>query len=127
MSLLVIQDEIRRAISKEQLQDWLKVDSRLAWRHLACDWAGVIMGLVAYALCPTWWMLVLAFFSVGFCQYALFILGHDAIHGSMLANRRANDTVSRWLIHGPLLMGFDDGKFNHLEHHKLLSEKNDPD
>jgi fatty acid desaturase len=60
-------------------------------------------------------------------QYALFILGHDAIHGSLHPRPKVNDTIAKWLIHGPMFMGLEDGRRNHLEHHKRLGAADDPD
>ena len=127
MSLFAIQDDLRKSVDKQQLQQWLKIDSRRAYRDLIVDWLGIIGAFAAVSLCHSWYTFVLAFFAIGFCQYALFILGHDALHGSFLQDRKMNDGIARWLIYGPMLMGFDDGKRNHLEHHKLLGSSADPD
>ncbi|HIA55538.1 MAG TPA: hypothetical protein EYN91_26230 [Candidatus Melainabacteria bacterium] len=127
MSLFAIQDDLRKSVDKQQLQQWLKIDSKRAYRDLIVDWLGIVLALAAVSLCQSWYTFVLAFFAIGFCQYALFILGHDALHGSFLHDRKMNDGIARWLIYGPMLMGFDDGKRNHLEHHKLLGSSIDPD
>jgi fatty acid desaturase len=70
---------------------------------------------------------MIAFCVVGCCQYRLFILGHDAVHGSLHPNRELNDQIARWLIYGPMFMGLEDGRRSHLEHHRFLGTELDPD
>jgi fatty acid desaturase len=127
MSIVKIQDDLRNSVDKSLPREWLRVDDRMALRALIMDWAMIVLTLMACSTLRTWWAYLLGFTIIGCSQYALFILGHDAIHGSLLADKQANDLVDKWLIHGPLFMALDDGRRNHLEHHKLLGELADPD
>jgi fatty acid desaturase len=127
MSIFTIQEEIRREAALSDTKSWLRIDPWIASRNLALDWLGIVVALVLLSRMQTWWMFVLVGVWIGLRQYALFILGHDAIHGSLYPDHKVNDTVSRWLIHGPMFMGFEDGKRNHLEHHKFMGSAADPD
>jgi fatty acid desaturase len=127
MSLNEIQDEIRSSVEKTELQQLMEINPARAYRDLAIDWAVILCTIAACGYLQTWWSYLIGFVVIGCCQYALFILGHDALHGSLHPNRKVNDLMSRWLIHGAMFMGFEDGKRNHLEHHKLLGMSNDPD
>jgi len=127
MSLFEIQDEIRKAVDKEQLQEWLRLEPRHVYRDLAFDWSAIIAAFLAVSLLPTWWMFVICFFVIGFNQYALFIIGHDGIHSCVHPDRTINDLICKWFVLGPMCMGFQDAKRNHLEHHKLMGTAEDPD
>jgi len=125
--LAAIQQTIRRSAPKEQLELWMKPKPAIVYRDLALDWLGILVALIVVAQVQTWWMYAIAFLVVGFFQYALFILGHDALHSSLHPNRKVNDLISKWFIHGPMFMGLEDGRRNHLEHHRNLGTDLDPD
>lgn len=127
MSLAVIQDDIRREADKDEFQRFMVINAGRGWRALALDWLGIALMLYLCSRIQTWWMFAITFVWIGIRQYAIFILGHDAIHGSLHPNIKVNDSIARWLIHGPMFMGFEDGRRNHLEHHKLLGIADDPD
>ena len=125
--LASIQQTIRRSAPKEDLERWMKLRPAIAYRDLALDWLGILVMLAIVSQVQTWWMYAIAFLVIGFFQYALFILGHDAIHSALHPNRKINDLTSKWLIHGPMFMGFEDGRRSHLEHHRHLATDQDPD
>ncbi len=125
--LATVQQAIRKSVPKSELEQWTTPQVSRVYRDLTLDWTGILLALFAVAKIQTWWMYGLAFLLVGFSQYALFILGHDALHGSLHPNRVINDSLSKWFIHGPMFMGLEDGRRNHLEHHRYLGTEADPD
>ncbi|MGI9604401.1 MAG: fatty acid desaturase, partial [Acidimicrobiales bacterium] len=58
-------------------------------------YAAVITGLV---LVNTWWLLVPLWALAGISVAGLFVLGHDAAHGSLFANKRLNSIVGHVLF-----------------------------
>ena len=90
------------------------------YRDMVISWLGIIFAFALLTFVHAWWVYLIAFVIIGSCQYALFIQGHDAIHGSLHPNAVTNDTLAKWFIHCPMFMGFEDGKRNHLEHHRTL-------
>ncbi|MGQ9871732.1 fatty acid desaturase family protein [Leptodesmis sp.] len=122
-----IEQKIRDAIDKERLRTWLQPQPSRVYRDLAGRWMAIGLAISAVAYWQNWIVYLLAFFVIGFSQYGLFILGHDAIHYTLHPNRKVNDLLARWLIYGSLFMGLDDGRRNHLNHHRWVGTTNDPD
>ncbi|MBD1923535.1 fatty acid desaturase family protein [Microcoleus sp. FACHB-831] len=114
-------------VAKDELKRWMTPQPIRPIRDLFLDWLGIVLALLAVTWMPTWWMYSIAFIVVGCCQYALFILGHDAIHSSLHPNRLLNDRLAKWAIHGPMFMALEDGRRSHLEHHRTLGTASDPD
>jgi fatty acid desaturase len=85
---------------------------------------------LAMAVCATWpnpLTLVLAVIVIGGRQLGLAILMHDAAHGLLLTNRRANDRVGAWLCGFPVLADLATYRSYHLSHHRLVQSPDDPD
>src|SRR5581483_11490246 len=122
-----IMTDIRKAAPREDLHSWMIAHPARVYRDLIISWVCIIAALVALSFVHHWWMYLTAFLVIGASQYALFIQGHDAIHGSLHPITKINDRLAKWFIHGPMFMGFDDGKRNHLEHHRTLGTEADPD
>lgn len=122
-----IERQIRQAIDPAQLRKWLTVDPKRAYRDLALDWLVILAAFALAALVPTVWSWAIAFLLIGTSQYRLFILAHDAIHGALHPNRRLNDNLARWLVYGPMFMGLEDARRNHLRHHRYMGTADDPD
>lgn len=121
------QQLIRKSMAKDQIESWLQPHTARVYRDLALDWTGILGSLIAVAWLKTWWIYGISFLAIGFCQYALFILGHDALHNSLHPNRAVNDQLARWLVYGGMFMGMEDARRNHLEHHRNLGTELDPD
>lgn len=135
-----VHKRLRALVGTEELKSWLKIDSRRSGFDLAINWLSIALGLTLLCLCapliaqpvqtvtlPATVLMIAAFFLIGFGQYGLFILGHDGLHGCLHKNLNTNDTICRWLIYSPMFMAFEDGRRNHLEHHKRLGHADDPD
>lgn len=127
LSLQEIHQRIRRSVAKEQLKDWMTFRPARMFTDLALGWIAIAAAFGFVSHWQTWWGYVVAVLVIGAAQYALFIMGHDAIHYTLHPQREVNDNVSKWLIHGPMCMGFEDGRRSHLKHHRLLGTAEDPD
>src|SRR5262245_59947651 len=114
MELAQVEQKIRKSISADQLREWMQPNPVRVACDLAQSWIVIALTVPVLASCQALWAWCLAFFAIGFAQYGLFILGHEVMHGCLSPHRQINDFLSRWLIHGPLLMCFDDGRHNHL-------------
>jgi fatty acid desaturase len=125
--LVAVHQKLRKLPPKGTVQQWMTIRPGRAYRDIALSWVAVVAALAGAAALGTWWAFAAAFVVVGLAQYALVIIGHDGIHWALHPRKAANDRISRWLIHGPLFMALDDGRRNHLEHHKLLGTEDDPD
>lgn len=94
---------------------------------LASIWAQII-GVAALAVWvnhPVGW--VLAFVLMGRAHLLLNILGHEAAHRMMFANRRLNDWVGRWLVAYPAFTPIDLYRRAHMAHHRDEFGPNEPD
>jgi fatty acid desaturase len=125
--LASVQQTIRKSVSRIELESWTSPKVRRVYRDLIWDWLGILLTLLAVSWMSTWWMYGMAFLVIGFCQYRLYILGHDALHQTLHPNRIINDRLSKWLIHGPLFLCLEDARHTHLEHHRRLGTEADPD
>ena len=65
---------------------------------------------------------VQAYFYTG-----LFITGHDAMHGTVSANRRVNEFLGALAVFLFAGMSYKRLKKNHGKHHKYVATENDPD
>ncbi len=127
MKLLEIQESIRQETDRSILAELLKLQPGRVICDILLSWCGIIVALIVCSRFPSILMYLIAFTIIGLNQYALFIIGHDGIHGSIHPSKKWNDAIARWLVYGPMFMGFEDGKRNHLEHHKQLGCESDPD
>lgn len=126
-TLASIQNSIRSAADPAAVARLETVRSSLAWWALAIDWGLIAMAVALASTVGQPWAWGVAFALVGGGQYRLFVLGHDAIHGCLHPVRAVNDAVARWLIYGPLFVGFDDSRKGHLAHHRELGVVTDPE
>lgn len=127
MKLLEIQESIRQEADRSSLAELMKLQPGRVLFDILLSWVAIIIALVLCSQFPSIWMYLIAFVIIGLNQYALFIIGHDGLHGSIHPAKKWNDAIARWLVYGPMFMGFEDGKRNHLEHHKQLGCESDPD
>src|SRR4029078_8997757 len=127
MSIASIEQKIRKSIDAKQLREWMKPQPIRVVRDLGFGWCAITLSLFCLSKFFSLAVAIPVFAIVGFSQYALFILGHDGLHSCLNSNRKVKDFFCRWLIYGPMFMGFEDGKRSHLEHHKTLGTDADPD
>src|SRR5258708_4475383 len=78
-----------------ELRPYLLRNNLLAVGMFTFDFAGVVaLALLAVAVGPIWLKILLSVTS-GAMIAALFVLGHDAIHGSLTSSRRLNTLFGR--------------------------------
>jgi fatty acid desaturase len=101
-----------------------------SWRNawsVAFLWVQTI-GVIALAV---WWGnpigFVIAFFLMGRAQAQFASLMHEAAHRLLLANRRANDLVGRWLLGYPVFTSTDAYRRVHMAHHRQEFGPDEPD
>ncbi|MFK7789032.1 MAG: fatty acid desaturase [Phycisphaeraceae bacterium] len=96
------------------------IDTAICWLMITSAWAAV-------AWLPTWWTILAACVIVGNRYYALFIIGHDALHRRLFEQRWLNDRFADALIFAPIGAIARLNNRNHLLHHAHLATDQDPD
>ena len=96
------------------------LDTFLCWGRIVAAWT-------ACAIWMQWWVIALALPVIGTSYYAIFILGHDAIHRRVFNSARLNDWFADLFMFAPIGAITRINKWNHLEHHRLLATDADPD
>ncbi len=89
---------------------------------------GMTVGVIALAVRldhPVTW--ALAFLAMGPLIARFNILMHEAAHRLLLANRRVNDVVGKWLIAYPVMVPIDLYRRGHMAHHREEFGPNEPD
>lgn len=101
------------------------------------------LSVTFYGLCRIWFPILILFWVcgrwrhpmiwvasavlIGVFQYHLNILGHEGLHFSLASNRRLNDWLCRWWLHGPQGAPLGVMRRNHLHHHAQLGDASDSD
>jgi fatty acid desaturase len=111
-------------------EEWSGLTRRSWWRGLglvAHAWGLILAAGAVAAIWPNPVTMLLAIMIIGARQLGLAILMHDAAHGALLPNQKANDWVGEWLCAAPV--GSDLARYRpyHLKHHKFTEQPEDPD
>ena len=113
-------------------QEWAPLAARSSWRGLAlvahgwivigATWAAVIL---SPRLLGVFWPVTIipAAMIIGGRQLGLAILMHDAAHGCLHPNLKANDWIAEWVCGGDV----ERYRKYHLQHHKFAQQAEDPD
>jgi fatty acid desaturase len=113
-------------------QEWGPLAARSSWRGLllvahawlviGLTWAAVI---ASPRLLGVFWPVTIipAAMIIGGRQLGLAILMHDAAHGCLYPNLKANDWIAEWLCGGDV----ERYRKYHLQHHKFAQQAEDPD
>jgi fatty acid desaturase len=101
-----------------------------SWRNalsVASVWVQAVL-IVGFAV---WWGnpigYVLAFLLMGRTDAQLASLMHEAAHRLLFTNRRANDSVGRWLLGYPTFTSIDAYRRVHMAHHRQEFGPDEPD
>lgn len=94
---------------------------------LARVWLGILLAWWACRAAQSYWLVLPAIVLVGTMQYHLNALGHDGLHYLLSDNRKTNDFVCRWLLHGPHGAPLGAMRANHLNHHINFGATSDLD
>jgi beta-carotene/zeaxanthin 4-ketolase len=77
-------------------------------------------------LIPLW--ILLGILGRTFIQTGLFIVAHDAIHGSVIPkHRRLNDSIGRLAVTLYAVLDYQKLAVNHWQHHRQPGQADDPD
>lgn len=90
-------------------------------------WLAILLALALVKIHLSWWTVLIAIPIIGNRYYALFIIGHDAMHRRLLPSIKRNDFWADLLILAPIgaITRLNNG--NHLAHHLHLASPRDPD
>jgi beta-carotene/zeaxanthin 4-ketolase len=96
---------------------------------IAIVWIGSLAFLSfidIYKLLPLW--ILPAVLGRIFIQTGLFIVAHDAIHGSVCSsNRKLNDAIGQFAVTLYALLDYQKLAVNHWQHHRQPGQAGDPD
>ena len=117
-----------RGMATRELRDELRHIDNL--RNVATVIGAVVMsfgvvGLAGYL--NTWWAYLAAFVLMARGHVGLNILGHEAAHRLLFSNRRANDTVARWVLAYPTFQAMLAYRRSHFAHHRDEMGPDEPD
>jgi fatty acid desaturase len=90
---------------------------------VAHAWGVIAASMALFAWWPNPFTFLLGVMVIGGRQLGLAILMHDAAHGLLLANRRANDRVGAWLCAWPVFASLALYRPYHLQHHRFTQQE----
>lgn len=76
---------------------------------------------------PKWWVICLLIPLIARTQLAIAIIMHEGAHRRLHPNPRISDFISQVFVAGPIIFSSESYKKNHLLHHKIPLDKDDPD
>jgi fatty acid desaturase len=117
----------RDALSREEIQELLRMDDVRGWRSILANWAIVAAAMALVAWAPNPLTVVVALLVIGARQLGFAVLMHEAAHRTLLSNRRWNDLVGNWLCAYPVWSDLHPYRGYHLQHHSKNWTKDDPD
>jgi len=118
----------RRAfLSPTRIRELSTLRVSRALRDIAICWIWMLGVLAMVAIHPSWWTVLIAIPVVGNRYYALFIIGHDAMHRRFFPDIKRNDFWADLLVFAPIGAITRLNNRNHLAHHKYLTTALDPD
>ncbi len=110
-----IRDELRRIDDARNVGSVL-----LTWAQVAAT-----VSFALYLHHPLAW--VVAFVFMGAAHARMAILMHEAAHKLLFTNKRANDTVGRWMASYPALVPMELYRRSHFAHHREEFGPDEPD
>jgi fatty acid desaturase len=120
--------QLRRTLLTPQRVKELSVLRPLrAIADISASWIAILAGVVLVSRHPAWWTVLIAIVLIGNRYYALFIVGHDAMHRRLFPNIKRNDFWADLLIFAPIGAITRLNNRNHLSHHRNLATAQDPD
>ncbi len=117
----------RALLSPTRVRELSTLRPSRAVRDIAICWLLILGAMAVVAIHPMWWTVLVAIPVVGNRYYALFIIGHDAMHRRLLPNIKRNDFWADLLIWAPIGAITRLNNRNHLAHHLYLASTLDPD
>jgi beta-carotene/zeaxanthin 4-ketolase len=87
---------------------------------------GLLSFIDVFQLLPGW--ILVAILGRTFIQTGLFIVAHDAIHGSVCpSNHHLNDAIGKFAVTLYALLDYQKLAINHWQHHRQPGQAGDPD
>ena len=98
-----------------------------AFTDISICWTIILLAIALVKIHLSWWTVLISIPITGNRYYALFIIGHDAMHRRLLPSIKRNDFWADLLILAPIgaITRLNNG--NHLAHHLHLASPRDPD
>ncbi len=107
----------------------LTPDYAKVWRDIVCGYAvlalTVALTATAHGLAAGLAAAALGAIAIGYCIAYLQLFIHEAAHGNLAADRKANDRIADWLIAWQVGTRIADYRRTHSEHHRCLGEDGD--
>lgn len=113
--------------TREQIR---QLTQRSNWRGAWAVFSTWALIAASFALLATWTnplTFIVALVLLGGRQLALAILQHEAAHGTLFKNRRANRLIGDWLCARPIWLKLENYRLHHMKHHKDTGVQGDPD
>ena len=117
----------RQLLRPEEVRELSQLRAGPPLRDTAVAWLQILAAWTAVAIWPQWWVVAIAIPIIGAANYALHILGHDALHRRYWPDGRRNDVLADLLLYGPVGAVTHVTGRNHLLHHLHLATAADPD
>ncbi len=116
------------AVEKQQIiQAYNRISNWRGFLDLAVHWGAIL--LVFYAVYHTQSILlaILAMLIIAGLQNSLASLGHETFHYKVFTTRRLNSIVGGFFYSYPLGVPYQNYRQRHLEHHRSVGTRVDPD
>lgn len=110
--------------------EWENLSTRQGWRGIALighAWGLIIAAFTLFAFFPNPLTFIISVIIVGARQLGLAILMHEAAHGGLHPNKNVNDFLGHWFCAAPVGASLEQYRNYHLQHHKYVQQKEDPD
>ena len=114
-------------ISTEEMKVLRLSSDLIGWYRVIFNLALVILPIVAVAIFPSIWVILVSTLLVGGRILGFAILNHDAGHETLFKTRRLNHWLGKWVLGALVLIDFDAYRDGHLKHHTFAGTENDPD
>src|SRR5579859_491043 len=117
----------RRIVSPHRIRELSTLKPWRAVTDIIMNWTLILVAFGFVAIHPVWWAVLVAIPVIGNRYYALFIIGHHAMHRRLFPNIKRNDLWADLLIFAPIGAITRLNNRNHLVHHLHLATLQDPD
>lgn len=117
----------QQMLSPARVKELSQLRPGRAVADIAVSWLVIIVAWALVAWRAEWWTIAPALIVIGTRYYALFVIGHDALHRRLHPDRSTNDLIGDVFIFAPIGAITRLNNRNHLAHHQHLATDLDPD
>lgn len=93
--------------------------------YLYANWLIILITVLFCQIFP--WLYLIGFFLIASRQFAIYLVGHEGLHGLITKNSFFNDYITKYFCLFPVLVSLEMYRTNHLAHHRFLGTAVDPD